>query len=49
MIKIEPPTYNKQISGTNASQTLEIILMPPKITTEAATVISIANIQFGTS
>ena len=49
MIKIEPPTYKIQISGTSVSQIAEITLMLPKIMTEAAKVIAIAKTQFGIS
>ena len=48
-MKIEPPTYNIQISGTRVSQIFEITLMLPKIMTDAAKVIAIANTQFGIS
>ena len=47
IIKIEPPTYKMQISGTRVSQIPEIIFMLPKIITEAARVITIAKTQFG--
>lgn len=46
---IEPPTYSKQIKGINASQTLETILMLPKITNAVAAVINKAKTQLGVS
>lgn len=49
IMKIEPPTYKIQISGTKVSQIAEITLMLPKIITEAANVIAIAKTQFGIS
>lgn len=48
-IKIEPPTYKMQISGTRVSQIAEITLMLPKIITEAAKVIAIAKTHIGIS
>lgn len=46
---IDPPTYKTQINGIRVSQTFEIILILPKITSALAAVINIAKTQFGVS